>query len=107
MVLLAEGERYRDQLWPLVIHLRVHNQPVNPPFDGAHRFVWSADSRHLLLLTTGARAPGLAVLPNGEQAYLLFDTVLWEGVIVPGMQDVTRIRFPGLSIAGQPANISR
>lgn len=88
MVLLTEGDRFRDQWWVLLFHFRVSNRPIDPNAGTPARAVWSADSRRVLLLTRDTGGAGLSILPGGEELYLLFDTKRWEGVIGPAPAEV-------------------
>ena len=106
MVLVTEGTRFRDQLWVLLFHFRIGNRPINPRTETDARALWSADSRHVLLLTRDTGAPGLARLLGGEECYLLFDTGNWNGVIGPTMEEVHRIGFPGLDEAWETSALS-
>ncbi|OAI43482.1 hypothetical protein AYO41_00310 [Verrucomicrobia bacterium SCGC AG-212-E04] len=92
-VLLAEGDAFRDQLWVLNYPFR-RNPPLAPGKSGPQaRFVWSKDSRYLLLLTRDSAERGLTRLENGEELYLLFDTTRWEGIIAPERKEIEGIEF--------------
>jgi hypothetical protein len=106
MVLLTEGERFRDQIWVLLFHFRIGNRPINPSEGTEARAVWSADSRHVLLLTRGTGAHGLATLPGGKECYLLFDTVEWNGVLGPSLAEVKKIGFDLPSAGQEPMAVS-
>lgn len=97
MVLLAEGERYRDELWVLLFPIRVSNRVVTPPSGSDHRLLWSRDSRHLLIVTRDAPIPGFDQLPDGSSIHLLFDTLEWGGVLGPRREALLGIDFPGLT----------
>jgi len=97
MVLLAEGDRYRDELWVLLFQFRLSNRAVTAPSGADHRLLWSRDSRHLLIVTRDAPVRGLDLLPDGTSIYLLFDTLEWGGVLGPRREELAGIDFPGLT----------
>jgi len=100
MVLLAEGNRYRDELWVLLFSLRVNNRVVTPPASSDPRLLWSRDSRYVLILTREAPARGFDQLPDRTFIYLLFDTHEWGGVLGPRREELKGIDFPSLKATG-------
>lgn len=93
IIVLAEGGAFRDQLWVLRYDLqltwfdRATQQPLG------HRFVWSKDARHLLLLSRASGQPGLSRWPSGEEVVFLFDTREWDGVLAPGEAELKDLDF--------------
>lgn len=75
MILLAEGDIFRDPLWVRLYPLPSRTAAADAPADSGPRFVWSPDSRHLLLLTrhSGVRTLSLEVVLRGtyDKARLL------------------------------------
>lgn len=94
MVLLSEGEAFRDQLWVLLHHFRINDPAADSKPAEGPLFVWSRDSRHLFLLTRESGTKGLVRLENGEEVYLLFDTRRWEGVVGPSEKEIESAGFP-------------
>jgi hypothetical protein len=94
MVLLSEGEAFRDQLWVLLHHFRMEDPTVDAKSTEGPRFAWSRDSRHVFLLMHDSGTKGLVRLENGEEVYLLFDTRQWEGVVGPTEKEIDDAGFP-------------
>ena len=91
---LAEGGRFRDQLWVLRYELQLTwTDPVTRA-PREHRFAWSQDSRHLLVLTRDSGQKGFSRLPSGEEVVLIFDVRQWDGVIAPSATE-----FNGIALA--------
>lgn len=88
VIVLAEGSVFRDQLWVLryEVHLTWFDRTSRQPL--GHRFAWSKDSRHLLLLTRNSGRSDLTRLPSGEEVVFLFDTREWDGLSAPGQADL-------------------
>lgn len=94
MVLLSEGESFRDQLWVLFHYFRLKDPAANTEPGEGPRFVWSRDSRYLFLLTRESGMEGLVRLENGEEVYMLFDTGRWEGAVGPREKEIEAAGFP-------------
>lgn len=87
MVLLDEGDRFPDQRWVLLFDLPEARRR------GA-RFVWTRDGRHLLLVSAPLQRTDFAPLPGstaGEEVFLCFDTVQWNGEIAPAADRIARL----------------
>ena len=94
MVLLSEGEAFRDQLWVLLHPFRIKEPAADARPGEQPRFVWSRDSRHLFLLTRQSDIKNLVRLETGEEVYMLFDTQKWEGAVGPNEKELEAASFP-------------
>jgi hypothetical protein len=94
MVLLSEGEAFRDQLWVLLHHFRISDPAADAKPSEEPRFAWSRDSRYLFLLTRESGTKNLVRLESGEEVYLSFDTRQWEGVVGPTEKEIEAAGFP-------------
>jgi hypothetical protein len=93
VVVISEGEAFRDQMWVLLYPFRTVPPLAARTSGQTQRFVWSKDSRHLLLLTRESGLRGLSRAPSGEENYLTFDTASWAGVTAPDAKDLEGIDF--------------
>lgn len=96
MVLLAEGARYRDEVWVLLFPRQMNSRSLGLQAGLEHRLLWSRDSRHLLVVTRDAPVAGLDRLPDGAWIYLLFDTREWRGEFGPRREGLEGLDLPGL-----------
>jgi hypothetical protein len=94
LLLLAEGDGFRDELWVLFHPLRLKGQASGATAPPAARLGWSRDSRYLLLLTRESGMRDVARLQSGEEVYLVFDTARWEGEVGPDLKQLEEIDFP-------------